>query len=77
MKVLDKIKQWWSNHEIVCLLAILIFLSWMGGYSTGRLAERWINKEECTYRIEVQCQELTDEQMQMLIDVAKMEVHNG
>lgn len=77
MKVLDKIKQWWSNHEIACLLAILIFLSWMGGYSSTRLVERWINEAEHTYRIEIQCQELTDEQMQMLIDVAKMEVHNG
>ncbi len=74
MKVLDRIKQWWSKHEIAYLLAILIFLSWMGGYSGGRLAERWINKEERTYRIEIQCQELTDEQIQMLIDITKREV---
>lgn len=73
MKVLDRIKQWWSKHEIPCLLAMLIFLSWMGGYSTGRLAERWINKEERTYRIEIQCQELTNEQIQMLIDIEKRE----
>lgn len=74
MKVLDRIKQWWSKHEIPCLLAMLIFLSWMGGYSGGRLAERWINKEDHTYKIEIQCQELTDEQIQMLINIARREV---
>lgn len=76
MKVLDRIKQWWSRHEIACLLAMLIFFSWMSGYSGGRLAERWINKEERTYRIEIQCQELTDEQIQMLANVSKLEVYN-
>lgn len=76
MKVLDRIKQWWSKHEIACLLIILIFLSWMCGYSSGRLAERWVNKEDRTYRIEIQCQELTDEQIQMLANVSKLEVYN-
>ena len=71
---MNKIKEWWAKHEIACLLAILIFLSWMSGYSSGRLTERWVNKEEGTYRIEIQCQELTDEQVQTLVDVAKWEV---
>jgi hypothetical protein len=68
---MNKLKAFWARHGLFVLIMLMMVLSWMSGFMSGRIDERIRNYEK-----QVQSRTLTDEQVQILMELAAREANN-
>jgi hypothetical protein len=68
---MNKLKAFWARHGIFVLVMLMMVLSWMSGFMSGHIDERMRNYEK-----QLQSRELTDEQVQILMELAAREAGN-
>lgn len=68
---MNKLKAFWERHGLFVLIMLVIVLSWMSGFMSGRIDERM-----CNYEKQLQSRTLTDEQVQILVELAAREANN-
>lgn len=68
---MNKLKAFWERHGLFVLIMLVIVLSWLSGFTSGRIDERM-----CNYEKQVQSRTLTDEQVQTLMELAAREANN-
>ena len=68
---MNKLKAFWARHGLFVLIMLMMVLSWLSGFMSGRIDERMRNYEE-----QVQTKTLTEEQVQILMELAAREAGN-
>lgn len=68
---MNKLRAFWERHGIFVLIILMMVLSWLSGFMSGRIDERM-----CNYKKQLQSRTLTDEQVQILTELVAREANN-
>lgn len=68
---MNKLKAFWERHGLFVLIMFVMVMSWLSGFMSGRIDERMH-----TYEKQLQSRTLTDEQVQILVELAAREANN-